>query len=120
LVKRRAIVQLDGKILSRDYRLSYAEVFYEPPPMPPEISWLREPRPYSLPAEYKAIRRVTPTGTEYADGVKGVIETGSGGRFRIPVTLYKNEPGIYTVVIWISDKNGRNSFAATNICVEAE
>ena len=55
-----------------------------------------------------------------AGGFHGEIEIGKRGSFRIPVRMFKNEPGIYTVVIWISNADGRMNLAATNACIEVE
>ena len=118
--KKKATLRLGGKPLNPGYQISYAEIFYEPPPTPPSIDWLRTPRPYALPEEYRTVRPIAPEGTTYADGVKGEIEIGNRGSFRIPVRMFKNEPGIYTVVIWISNADGRMSLAATNACIEVE
>ncbi|MEK6320490.1 MAG: CAP domain-containing protein [Acidobacteriota bacterium] len=118
--KRKTTVQLKGKLLNPGYQISYAEVFFEPPPLPPGVDWLREPRAYSLPDKYKTIRLIAPQRAVYADGVQGEIEIASQGRFRMPVQLYMNEPGVYTVVIWLSDKDGRKKFGATNICIHVD
>lgn len=118
--KRKTTVQLRGKLLDPGYALSYAEVFFEPQPAPPQMDWLREPRAYSLPDEYRRIRPVAPERSEYADGVLGQIEIGSQGRFRMPVHLYKNEPGIYTVVIYLTELRGGKKFGATNICIRVD
>jgi len=115
--KGKTTVQLHGKLLNPGYKLNYAEVFFEPQPTPPKIDWLQEPRPYSLPDEYRTIRLLAPKGSEYVDGVRGEIEVGRNGRFRIPVYLYQNEPGRYTVVICLSELNGSKEFRATNICI---
>ena len=116
----KTTVQLRGRLLNPKHKLSYAEVFFEPQPAPPEIDWLREPRAYSLPNEYRTIRLVAPKGSEYADGVAGEIEVASNGRFRIPVYLYQNEPGRYTVVICLSELYGSKEFRATNICIRVD
>jgi uncharacterized protein YkwD len=118
--KRKTTVQLRGKLLNPKYRLSYAEVFFEPQPAPPEIDWLREPRTYSLPNEYRTIRLVAPDRSVYADGVLGEIELASTGRFRIPVYLYQNKPGRYIVVICLIELNGSMEFRATNICIRVD
>ncbi|MEK6405528.1 MAG: CAP domain-containing protein [Acidobacteriota bacterium] len=118
--KPKATVQLSGKLLNPGHQVSYAEIFFEPPPSPPGIDWLRAPRPYSLPDESKAIRLIAPIGTQYADGVIGEIEAYGQGRFRMPVKLFKSEPGVYTVVIYLSERGGRKKFGATNICIHAD
>lgn len=118
--KKKAMVLLGGKLLNPGYKISYAEVFYEPPPAPPGMDWLRVPHSYALPEEYRTVRPTAPEGMTYVDGVRGEIEVGKQGSFRIPVRMYKNEPGIYTVVIWISSDDGRNKLPVTNACIEVE
>lgn len=118
--KRKATAHLSGKLLNPGYQVNYAEVFFEPPPLPAEIDWLRAPRPYSLPDEYRTIRLVAPIRTQYADGVIGEIETYGQGRFRMPVKLFNSEPGVYTVVIYLSDRSGKKKFGATSICIHTE
>ncbi|HWP43903.1 MAG TPA: CAP domain-containing protein [Blastocatellia bacterium] len=118
--KRRSSMQVSGKVLDRKYALYYVEVFYEPLPLPPVKGWLNEPRPYGLPDDYVVLRPKLPPGTLYADGVKGTIEVGQDGRFHIPVSLNREDAGIYTVVVWISRKGSRGAFQATNACILAE
>ena len=36
-----------------------------------------------------------------------------------PVKLYKNEPGIYTVVAWIKGAITERAFPATAVCIKA-
>lgn len=117
--KPKTNVQIKGKLLGSKYEFAYAEVFYEPPPKQAEIDWLRVGRPYGLPDEYVALRPKPPEGAYYADGGVGKIDV-DGKRFRIPVELYKSEPGIYTVIVLIKRAGSREKFRATNICIQAE
>lgn len=118
--KRNSNVSITGRLLDPGYRLEYAEVFFEPSPARPLMDWLREPRPYSLPETYKTLRPILPIGAEYTDGTRGEIETGGRGKFSMAVRLYRKEPGIYTVVIWISDRENKKKFEATNITIHGE
>jgi hypothetical protein len=118
--KPKATVQLRGKVLNPRYKLRYTEVFFEPPPTPPAIDWLRTPRPYSLPDDFKRIRPFLSDGAGYADGTRGEMEVGRDGRFRIPVKMYKQVPGIYTVVIWLGANDGKHEFESTNICIRVD
>jgi len=56
----------------------------------------------------------------YADRESGVIQLGSTGDFETPVTLFKDTPGIYTVVCWIKRNGGAKPFPATELCIRAE
>ena len=97
--KPKTNVQIKGKLLGSKHEFAYAEIFYEPLPKQTEIDWLRVGRPYGLPDEYVMLRPKLPERAYYADGVIGKIDV-DGKSFRIPVELYKSEPGIYTVIIW--------------------
>jgi len=41
------------------------------------------------------------------------------GSFRAPIRLYKEKPGIYTVVAYLKDERTENVFAGLEVCVEA-
>lgn len=115
--KPNETVQLRGRLLNRGYKLQYAEVFFEPRPAPPNIDWLRTPRRYSLPDDFKRVRPFLSDRGEYADGGRGEMQVDRDGRFRLPVKMYKRVPGIYTVVIWLGSNDGRHQFESTNICI---
>lgn len=117
--KRSDKVQLSGRLLSPKHRFRYAEVFYEPLPTPQEISWLRVPRPYALPDDYVTLKPRAPEGASYADGTRGSIGVDGNGKFRIPISFFKDAEGIYTVVIWISERASNKGFPVTNICIQA-
>src|SRR5262245_19686205 len=119
-VDRKARPQISGELLDRRWKLVYAEIFFEPPPAPPELSWLRVARPYGLPPEYKIIRPVAPQGQFYTDGSSGDIKISERGKFTIPLKFDKSKPGIYTVVIWISDLEGKRKSAATYACIQVD
>ena len=108
-----------GKMLRKGYGLHHVEVFYEPTPQLPELSWLRQTRSYALPKESKVLRpRVAPPFI-YSDGNAGLIDVAVNGSFRAPVTLYKEKPGIYTIVAYLKDDRTENVFPATEVCVQA-
>jgi hypothetical protein len=113
-------VYIEGKLLERKSSLHYAEICYEPPPQAPELAWLRVPRPYQLPAESTIVRPKLSDGTLYGDGRTGEIDILPGGGFRVPVRLNRKAPGVYTVVIWISQRGVKEPFQVTNACVQAE
>jgi len=117
--KPGAQLPFSGKILRREYSLNHVEVFYEPTPAPPELSWLRQTRSYSLPKESRVLRPRLPPPYVYADGAAGMVDVGIDGSFHTSVRLYKQKLGIYTIVAWIRNNKTENVFAATEVCVEA-
>jgi hypothetical protein len=100
--------------------LNAIEVFYEPLPTPPELSWLRQRRSYGLPDESKLLKPILPSPYIYPDRVPGVIEVESSGKFRAPVRLFENRPGIYTIVCWLKRSREEKAFPATELCIRAE
>ena len=109
-----------GRMLQRDYQLSQIEVFYEPIPKAPELSWLRQARSYSLPEESRVLRPKILRPYVYADRSRGVIEISPDGSFRSPVRLFKDKPGIYTVVAWIKGSRMPKAFPATEVCIRVD
>jgi uncharacterized protein YkwD len=93
-----------AKMPKEGYYLNSVEVFYEPLPKPPEMSWLRQPRSYSLPDESRVLSAV------------GVA---LDGKFTTPIKLFRSEPGIYTIVSWLTRGDSGKPFPATEICIEA-
>lgn len=120
LAKPGAQLPFSGKMMRRDHRLHHVEIFYEPTPARPELSWLRQKRSYSLPNESKVLRPKVPPPFIYADQVSGAIDIAVDGSFRAPVKLYKETPGIYTVVAWITGSNSDAAFPATAVCIRGE
>ena len=118
--KPGAQLPFNGKMLRRGYSLHHVEVFYEPLPMRPELSWLRQPRPYGLPKESRVLRPKVPPPLIYADGLSGMVDINLDGSFRAPVRLYKEKPGIYTVVAWILSDKSDDAFPATAVCIRGE
>jgi hypothetical protein len=111
---------LAGRLLKPSYLLNAIEVFYEPLPTPPELSWLRQRRSYGLPDESKLLKPILPAPYLYADKVAGVIAINSNGAFRTPVKLFKDTPGIYTIVCWVRRNRDEKPFPATELCIRAE
>lgn len=111
-------VPFAGKI-QKGYGLHYVEVFYEPLPEARDVGWLETTRSYSLPNESRILRPLVPPPYVYADGAAGVVNVEGDGNFRVPVSLYRNEPGIYTIATWISGIRLEEPFLATNFCVKA-
>ena len=109
-----------GQLLKSSYLLNAIEVFYEPLPRPPELSWLRQRRSYGLPDESRLLKPILPRPYFYADKVPGLVAIDSNGAFRTPVKLFKDTPGIYTIVCWIRRNREEKAFPATEVCIRAE
>jgi uncharacterized protein YkwD len=109
-----------AKMPKEGFYLNTVEVFYEPLPATPQMSWLRQPRSYGLPDESRVLRPKAPPPYVYADRQPGVVEIALDGKFTAPIKLFKNEPGIYTIVTWLTRNSGsQKPFPATEICIEA-
>jgi len=109
-----------GRVLDPKYLIEGIDVFYEPPPSPPNKSWLQKPRPYGLPENPTSLYVKLPPNKYYDDGTSGTIEIPRPGSFRVPIELSRKAPGIYTLVVWISRFENSKLFPATNVCVRAE
>jgi hypothetical protein len=116
----RETFQLSGRLLNSNYWLSNIEVFYEALPSPPDPEWLRQPRSYSLPNDSVVLAPKLAPPLTYADRRPGVIDVTPDGSFSAPVTLFKDQPGIYTIVCWIRRSRSEKAFPATEYCVRAE
>lgn len=114
------IFTLTGRLLNPDHILMMVEVFYEPLPKEPELSWLRTPRSYSLPDESVDLRPKLPPPLIYSDSRLGVVELNPTGSFRAPITLFKSQSGIYTMVCWVKLSRTAKAFPATALCIRAE
>ncbi|HZI60475.1 MAG TPA: CAP domain-containing protein [Pyrinomonadaceae bacterium] len=117
VAKPRGVVQFAAKMLKRGHSLNHVEVFYEPLPKAPEMSWLNEARSYELPHNSKMLRpKVTPPFM-YMDRTRGDVDVDLDGNFSVPVTLLHDKPGIYTIVAWLKPGSGK-AFPATEVCIQ--
>jgi len=116
--KPGAKLDFSGRVITPEHKLVQIEVLYEPLPVPPELSWLRTIRPYSLPEDAITLRLRLPKPSRYFDGSSGVIES-DGRNFRTKIPLFRSEPGIYTIICWVR-KGSEKAFIATEVCVKAE
>ena len=107
-----------AKMLNRDHALSQIEVLYEPLPKRPEMSWLREPRSYGLPDESKVLRPKVAPPYMYSDRTRGDVDVNPDGSFSVPVTLFHDKPGIYTLIAWLKRGSGK-AFPVTEVCIRA-
>jgi len=118
--KPGASLPFTGKILRHGYSLHHVEVFYESVPVRPELSWLRQPRPYGLPNESRVLRPKVPPPFIYHDGQPGMVNITIDGNFTVPIKLYKEKPGIYTIVAWVKSDKSDDAFPATAVCIRGE
>ena len=116
----KSVVPFAGKLLKRDHALNYVEVFYEPLPKPPESSWLSEARSYELPTDSKVLRPKVRPPYMYSDRTTGDVNVELDGSFSVPVTLFHDKPGIYTLVAWLKPNRSGKAFPATEVCIRAE
>ncbi len=115
--KPKSTVLLTGRLLNPKHFLNQVDVFYEPLPAPPALDWLRQPRPVSLPDVYVTLRPRAPSGTTYSDGKKGDYEWSRDGKFRVAAKLFKDEPGIYTIVFWVRRVPEDKGFPGAEVCI---
>ena len=106
-----------GHVLNEEYRLNGVELCHEPLPAPPELEWLRARQSISFPQAYRTLRPRAPKGMVYVDGSFGDFEVKPGGRFRVAVQLDKREPGIYTIIFFISRPGDAQSIPGAQVCV---
>jgi uncharacterized protein YkwD len=111
-------LEFAGKLLNPNHSLAQIEIFYEPQPALPDLTWLQTARPYSLPNESVTLRPRLLSPLLYSDGSRGIIEI-NGRNFRTPVTLFEKTPGIYTIACWIRPSRTEKPFIATEVCIEA-
>jgi len=117
--KPKSMMTFTGRVLNQKHRLHEVDRFYEPLPTPREITWLRTPRSLSLPSDYNVLKPKAPAGTIYTDGTLGDFDF-KGGRFRVPVKMSRDEPGIYTIEFWIERAGFEKPFPAAQVCIRAE
>ena len=110
-------IHLKGKLLNWSHTLTVIEVFYETLPKELDVEALNQSRNYSLPAESVNLRPRLHAPYQYADKLPGVIDIDPDGSFRAPVTLFKNSPGIYTIVCWVKLRGSAKAFPATELCI---
>jgi uncharacterized protein YkwD len=117
--RTKTTIVLRGQLNLKHF-LNGVEVFYEPLPLPPNISWLRQRRSYGMPEgpTDKLFPRL-PDRLFYPDGGKGSIEIDSSNKFHVRVRLAK-QPGINTLVVWIKTGLPGIAFPATQICIRVE
>jgi uncharacterized protein YkwD len=114
-----ASFDLRGRLFNLGFSLQLIEVFYEPLPRPPGNEWLNNTSGYSLPDESVRLRPKLAARMRYLDGVPGVVDW-DGRNFLAPIKLFKEDTGIYTIVVWLRKDKWESAFPATHICIRAE
>lgn len=109
-------LKIAGRLLNPSHFLHEVDIFFEPLPTPPEISWLHTPRSVSLPSEYRPLRPRAPAGTRYSDGTSGDFEWDRDGKFRATVKLNQG-PGIYTIVMFVRRVFADKAFPGGQVCI---
>jgi uncharacterized protein YkwD len=117
--KPRATVRLSGRLLNPRHSVIEIAIFYEPPPKPPDIFWLRTPRSVSLPDEVVRLRPRVADPVRYEDGGHGDFDLDSDGGFRARVPLFKSDPGIYTIVCAVRRTANDQGFPGGQVCIVA-
>lgn len=115
---RQAKLVMTGRLLNQTHLLQTVEVCHEPLPTPPKLEWLRVRRSYSLPVDCVSLRPKAPQGALYTDGTRGDFEWHPDGQFRVPISLAKDEPGIYTIVFWLRTAAAETAFVGAQVCLE--
>jgi uncharacterized protein YkwD len=114
--KGDSTVTLSGRLLNASHFIQEVDIFFEPLPVPPEIDWLRIPRPVSFPERYTPLRPKAPHGLRYLDGTRGDFEWERGGKFSVPIKLRK-EPGIHTIVFFVRRVPSDKGFPGAQVCI---
>ncbi len=111
---------LNGKLLKRGYEMQAVSVFYEPLPKPLSLVELAGTFMYSLPDDERVLRPKLPQGLRYnsPDAGRGEVEV-QGRRFSCPIQVGE-DPGVYTLVVWVQGKYEGKAFVATNISIFVE
>ncbi len=117
----RDTLTIRGRITDPNLKLFGVDVYYEPLPKPMMHIDLRATGSYGLPEEHQMERRWLWEG-KYADNSKGSIDLDEFGKFSLPLHFWKKQPGVYTVGVWVIEKNGHEAFlgALSSIFVEEE
>jgi hypothetical protein len=116
-LKKHVIVR--GRVLSRAHELMGIAIYYEPLPAPMSVAELTLTGSYGLPSQEHMELPMLAYGS-YTDGSGGSVRRDHTGAFMFPLSLQKKKPGVYTIVVWLRDRGGRQGFmgAMTSVLVE--
>ena len=115
--KPDATVRITGRLLNTSHFINEIDVYYEPLPKPPDISWLRTPRSVSFSDDVVRMRPRPVDGLLYTDGTRGDFDWDHRGRFRASIKLFRNEPGIYTIVWVVRRVATDKGFPGAQVCI---
>jgi uncharacterized protein YkwD len=118
--KAGATIRVSGRLLNPNHFINEIDVYYEPLPKPPDISWLRTQRSVSFPEDVARLRPRALDGMLYVDGTRGDFDWDHRGRFRAAIKLFRNEPGIYTVVCIVRRVPTDKGFPGAQVCVVSQ
>ena len=115
--KPGATVRITGRLLNTSHFINEIDVYYEPLPKPPDISWLRTARSVSFSDDVVRLRPRAVDSMLYTDGTRGDFDWDHRGRFRASIKLFRNEPGIYTIVCVVRRVATDKGFPGAQVCI---
>ena len=115
--KPGATIRISGRLLNLSHFINEIDVYYEPLPQPPEISWLRTPRSVSFSENVVRLRPRALDGMVYVDGTRGDFDWDHRGRFRAAIKLFRNEPGVYMIVCIVRRVPTDKGFPGAQVCI---
>ncbi len=110
-------IRISGRLLNPSHFIHEIDVYYDQPPKPPDIDWLRQPRSVSFSDDVVRMRPRALSGMVYKDGTRGDFDWDHKGRFHAPIKLFRNEPGIYTVVWIVRRVPTDKGFPGAQVCI---
>ncbi|HEY6122161.1 MAG TPA: CAP domain-containing protein [Pyrinomonadaceae bacterium] len=116
---RGATFELSGKVITPELNLAQIQLFYEPLPTPPALSWLQTTRSYGLPDDFVTLRIKLRNPLKYIDGTNGVFDT-DGRNFHVPIHFFRTTAGIYTIACWVRKERTEKPFIAAEICIRTD
>jgi uncharacterized protein YkwD len=114
--KPGATIRVTGRLLNPSHFINEMDVYYEPLPKPPDISWLRV-RSVSFSDDVVRQRPRALGGMLYVDGTRGDFDWDHRGRVRASIKLFRSEPGIYTIVCMVRRVPTERAFPGAQVCV---
>jgi uncharacterized protein YkwD len=115
--KRGATIRVSGRLFNPNHFVNEIDVYFEPLPKPPDISWLRTMRSVSFSEDVVRMRPRALEGMVYVDGTRGDFDWDHRGRFRAAIKLFRNEPGIYTIVCIVRRVPTEKGFPGAQVCI---
>ena len=110
-------IKISGRLLNPSHFVNEIDVYYDALPKAPDINWLRTPRSVSFSDDVVRLRPRALPGTLYSDGTRGDFDWDRSGRFRAAIKLFRNEPGIYTVICIVRRVPTDKGFPGAQVCI---